>query len=51
MNINKWIEKVSKEPIESCCCERYKVCGFVTMSDGRKAEIKISLNLDEDEWN
>lgn len=48
--IPNWIEEECQEDIEEYECAISKEFGFVTMSDGRKAQIKVLLELDEDEW-
>ena len=48
--IKKWICSTQKEPLESFETGFSSTFGFIKMRDGRKAQIKVSLELDEDMW-
>ena len=50
-NIEEWIITQLKRPINRTTYAVHKSFDFVTMSDGRKAQIKVTLELDEEEWD
>ena len=48
--IKEWIQKSTETPIEGYVSAEHKKFGFVTMADGRKAQVQVVLELDEEEW-
>lgn len=50
--IQNWINNIlDKDDIEKCETAFGKSFEFVDMSDGRKAQVKVLLEMDEDEWD
>ena len=49
-NLNQWVETKTREVTNRCECELSKPFGIVTMQDGRKAQVVVTLQLDEEEW-
>lgn len=50
--INEWIWRMEEEDdIQPSDTAFGKSFGFIQMIDGRKAQIKVTLELDEDEWD
>jgi len=51
-DIQNWItEKLQKDNIEEYETAFGKTFGFVDMPDGRKAQVKVILEMDNDEWD
>jgi len=48
--IKKYLEETSTQEIKEWEVGFSKTFGLIEMSDARKAEIKVSLELDQDEW-
>lgn len=49
--IQDWINNtLNKDNIEECITAFGNSFGFVDMPDGRKAQVKVLLEMDEDEW-
>ena len=46
-----WIHKIEQQNIEKSDSAFSNVFGFITTKDGRKAQIKVVLELDEDDWD
>lgn len=49
--INEWIWDMEEKEISPSETAFEKTFGYVDMEDGRKAQIKVTLELDEDEWD
>jgi len=50
-DIVDWILMKQADKINSCDTAFSKEFGFIRMKDGRKAQVKVILELDEDEWD
>ena len=50
-SIIDWIRKTEQQDIEKSDTAFSNDFGVVTMKDGRKAQVKVVLELDEDEWD
>lgn len=61
MRIEEVSEKLLKETLESardgidhqgrCICECRSTVGIVQLDDGRKAQVTITINTDQEEWD
>ena len=49
--IREWLYATQEKEIEECDTAFSKSFGFIIMEDGRKAQIKVTLELDEDDWD
>ena len=49
--IPKWIKDRIKEPMGHCTTAFGRTFGVVKMSNGRKAQVKVTLEMDEDDWD
>lgn len=48
--IREWLYATQEKEIETFDSAFSKTFGFIEMEDGRKAQIKVTLELDDDEW-
>lgn len=48
--IQKWLLKEKKKSIESYVCSISESFGIIKMSDGRKAQVQVILEMDKDDW-
>lgn len=48
--IKRWIEKELKTRPEEYATAIHKSFGFVTMKDETRAQVQVTLEMDEDAW-